>query len=69
MRAMSRIEANEPPSIASVVQWTIRLSAVPSAMRRSAEVIVAVAIIISGLRGASRPAGWSPERWSSHGHS
>ncbi len=60
MRAMRRIEANDPPSIASEYQRVIRLIAVPSATRMIAEVIVAVAIIICGFRRARRPGGLRP---------
>src|SRR5699024_7970711 len=62
--AMSRTEAKEPPSTASEYQWTIRSMAVMSMASSSAEVIVAEASIIRGLRDVSPRTGCGPARVS-----
>jgi hypothetical protein len=52
---MSRIEAKEPPSTASEYQWMIRSIALRSTTSSTAEVTVAAASIIRGLRGCQSP--------------
>ena len=58
---MSRIETKEPPSTASEYQWMIRSIALRSTTSSTAEVSVAAASIIRGLRGFSPRAGFGPD--------